>query len=164
MSNSIEIITEVNRILRKKGFNRKDVENFYNEVLILAKNKKDKVKPVSHISETPIDKVNALTSIEPKNLIQYLIKRLKGRGYLIEKSPTSGSNTYYFRSDVLGQRVIRISNHNLHENQIKESQIDIVIQPDKTVKINNIELIGKFANYKAAIADNLLELLPIIKK
>lgn len=37
MSKSIEIITEINGILRDKGFNRKEIEFFYNEMLILAR-------------------------------------------------------------------------------------------------------------------------------
>lgn len=157
MSKSIEVITEINRILRDKGFNRKDIELFYNEILIIARNKKRKER---QSPQKQAEAQNLLKHLEPKYLVQYIAKRLSGRGYTLQKSPTSGSNTYYFKSEILGQRPIRISNHNLHEKQIKNSQIDIVIQPDFSVTINQVKTEPHPVNqYKSVIAEKILALL-----
>ena len=157
MSKSIEIITEINGILRDKGFNRKEIEFFYNEMLIVARNKKRKE---NQTAQKQAESENLLKHLEPKYLVQYIAKRLSGRGYLLQKSPISGSNTYYFKSSNLGQRPIRISNHNLHESQIKESQIDIVIQPNFAVTINKEKIEPHPINhYKSVVAEKILALL-----
>ncbi|EKF56231.1 hypothetical protein I215_01873 [Galbibacter marinus] len=100
---------------------------------------------------------------EPKNLVNYLYKRLKGRGYSLVKSSISGNKSYYFKSAILGQRPIRLSDHYLHKKQEKSSYIDIVIITERCVTINKkcISLIEPHS-YRSVIADEVLKLLPIV--
>lgn len=99
-----------------------------------------------------------LTNNHSINLTGYILKRLKGKGYMIFTSPRSPKRTYYLKGSFL--KTIRISDHELHERQFKKSQIDIVIQEDFTVTINRETVEPHdIHSYKSVIVDKLLALL-----
>jgi len=98
-----------------------------------------------------------LANKEPKSLINYLGKRLGSFGYKIYKSDRSPQRTYYLKSDKKGYKKIRLSDHNLHQNQYKENQIDVVIQDDFSVEINKIKLYpSEIQSYRSVIAEFLI--------
>lgn len=104
--------------------------------------------------------MKVLKTNNTKDLLNYLVKRLIGRRYKRFISPTSGDKTYYLKSDILGQRNIRISNHHLHEKQYKISQIDIVIENDLFVSINKIILQPhEIHSYRSVIAERIMKIL-----
>lgn len=102
--------------------------------------------------------MNYLKNKEPKVLIYYILKRLKGKGYFIFVSPRSPKRTYYLKS--ISSKTIRISDHELHEKQIKKSQIDVVVFSDFSVAINKEKLEPhEIHSYKSIIAEKILALL-----